>query len=68
MKVKPFNCLGSRWNEVEKSSLGNEYVLLKRPVSMSVLRKRGVFVSTADIHINSLPKRIVQILTIVNSK
>ena len=58
MKIN-FNYNGCRWNEIKKSSLGINYVTLKRNISLSKLKRNGVFCSEIDVLIENLPKKIM---------
>ncbi len=59
---KKFRCRGSLWNEVKKISLGNAYITIARPVSLSALRRQGVFVSAIDVTREEIPKKYRNLL------
>jgi len=60
--TKKFRCRGSLWNEVKESTLGEEYLLIQRPISHSVLRRKGVFVSAIDVTRKEVPKKYRDLL------
>ena len=50
MKVsKKFRCRRGLWNEVEASRLGQEYLTIRRPVSLYALRRWGLYVTGIDV-------------------
>ena len=60
MRTRNFNCRQSRWNEIEKSSLGNDYVAIKRPITANGLRKgNGQMVTAIDVKRNEIPTNIL---------
>ena len=62
MIVKNFNCRGSRWNEIKKSELGDNKILICRPVSANYLKKYGQMATAIDILITELPKKYQNII------
>ena len=50
MITKSFNYLGSRWNGIRESSLGNDWITIYRSVTLSLLKKhRGQVVTSIDV-------------------
>ena len=51
-----FNCRNCRWNKVTKSSLGEKYLSISRPVSMSYMKRHnGQMVTKIDVLKSEVP-------------
>jgi hypothetical protein len=58
MKVKRFAARGAYWYTVNKSKLGKDYVLITRPLSLSELKRKGMYVTSIDFPVKDLPERV----------
>lgn len=59
MKVKPFNLIGSRWDEIVPDSLGKGWVTIKRqPTVAGLKRGGGQMVCGFSVKIETLPERV----------
>ena len=65
MKTLNFNCRGHRWNEIlpdeNKNMQEAGYIIIKRPVSYSQLKKYGQMATAIDIMPDELPKSVRKI-------
>ena len=60
MKTKNFNLRQSRWNEILPSSLGKTWVVIKRPATLSGLKKgKGQMVTAIDVPKKEIPLNIL---------